>query len=245
VWTSPPPILILTQNRNNQGRASRGRGKRSAQRRNNELQVVHRPPVVRYTPNVFGFPDRLYTRLRYATVLSIVNTAGVLNSQIFRWNSTYDPDYTNTGHQPLYRDTYAGIYDHYAVVKAKITVRYDNNNVAVPYVVGLVTDDDATPSTAYQTLIEQSHGQSTSLTSISGSHSSHVLSSTWDCAQVLNIDPYTDQTYKTAVGANPSEDSYAIIWAQPFDGSSTASINLHITLEQEVLWTELTTPTQS
>ncbi len=207
--------------------------------------MVHRPPVVKYTPAVFGFPDRLLTKLRYGAVYNMVSTVGSLGTWQFRWNSTFDPDFTNAGHQPLYRDTYAGIYDHYAVTRAKATIRFDNGNAAIPFVVGCLTDDDSTMSGSFNTLIEQSHGQSATLTSLSGSHSSQVFTATWDCREVLNIDPFTDSTYKTAVGSNPSEESYLDLWSIPFDGSSTATIQAYVVLEQEVLWTELTTPVQS
>jgi hypothetical protein len=250
VWLCEPPIRALTPNQKRGG--ARGSTKRSAQRRDNAPRngrsasmVVHRPPIVRYTPNVFGFPDRLMTKLRYADVYNLASTVGSIGKQVIRWNSTFDPDLTGTGHQPLYRDTYASIYDHYAVIRAKITVRFDNPNAAIPFVCGMVTDDDSSSSSTWQTLIEQSHGRASSLTNLAGSHSSQVFTATWDAASVLNIDPFSDETYKTSVGGNPTEDSNLIIWSLPFDGTSTATIQVYITLEQEVLWTELTTPTQS
>jgi hypothetical protein len=205
----------------------------------------HTPPVVRYTPSVFGFPDRLLTKLRYSDILNNASVTGSLVTYIFRWNSTFDPDLSGTGHQPLYRDTYASIYDQYAVTKATATIRFDNPNAAVGFVCGVVTDDDSTPSSTFQTLMEQNHGISTTLTPLSGSHSSHVFTITWDCQKVLNIDPFTSESYKTAVGSNPTEISTLIMWSKPVDGSSTASVQLCVDLVQEVLWTELTTPTQS
>ncbi len=221
------------------------KGKRSSRRVNRETREAGATQVVRYTPDVFGFPDRLLTKLRYADVLSNSSTSGSLATQIFRWNSTFDPDFTNTGHQPLYRDTYAGVYDQYAVVRARARVIFDNPNAAVGFVIGVVTDDDTTASTTFQTLMEQSHGQRTTLTPLSGSHSSHEFLITWDCAQVLNIDPFTSESYKTAVGSNPTEVSTLVMWSKPIDGSSTAGVQVTIELIQEVLWTELTTPTQS
>jgi hypothetical protein len=200
---------------------------------------------VRFTPSVFGFPDRLVTKLRYSDILNNSSTAGSLVTYIYRWNSTFDPDLSGTGHQPLYRDTYAAVYDQYAVIRATAKVRFDNPNAAVGFICGVVTDDDSSPSSTFQTLMEQSHGQSETLTPLSGSHSSHEFVITWDCASVLNIDPFTSESYKTAVGSNPTEISTLIMWSKPIDGSSTASVQVCVELIQEVLWTELTTPTQS
>lgn len=214
-------------------------------RGNKEQQAVHRPPVVQYTPAVFGFPDRILTKLRYAEVYNLTSTVGSIGKQLMRWNSMFDPDQTGTGHQPLYRDTYASIYDQYAVVRARARIRFDNPNAAIPFVVGCVTDDDSTTSTTWQTLIEQSHGVSDSLTCLSGSHSSCEFNMSWDCAKVLNIDPFADLSYKTAVGANPTEISQLLLWSIPFDGISTATIQVKLDMEFDVLWTELQTPVQS
>ncbi len=218
---------------------------RNRLRFNNETNAAGAAPIVRYTPDVYGFPDRLVTKLRYSDVLSAASVAGALNTYIFRWNSTFDPDFSGTGHQPLYRDTYAGIYDQYAVVRASARIRFDNTSSAVGFIVGVVTDDDTTPSSTFQTLMEQSHGKTTSLTGLTGSHSSHEFVISWDAAKILNIDPFTSETYKTAVGSNPTEVSTLIMWSKPIDGSSTATALITVELIQEVLWTELSTPTQS
>ncbi len=229
------------------GRALRGKRNRKTVRRNNQsgqLSKAENPPIIRYQPDIFGFPDRLMTKLRYSDVLNATSSSGALNTYLMRWNSTFDPDLSGTGHQPLYRDTYASVYDHYAVVRAYAKIRFDNAS-NVGFIIGCLTDDDGTPSTTFQTLMEQSHGVNTTLTPLSGSHSSHEFNISWDCADVLNIDPYSSQTYKTAVGSNPTEDSILVMWSKPIDGSTTATVQIRIELIQEVLWSELQTPTQS
>lgn len=206
--------------------------------------LVHRPPVVRFTPNVFGFPDRLVTKLRYCDYHNLVSTSGSLAKQLYRWNSTFDPNQTGAGHQPLYRDTYAGIYDHYSVISAKVKVSVVNPGT-VSTIVGLLTDDDTSTSSTFQTLMEQSHGMYHELTPLTGSKSEVVMQASWSAADILNIDPYSSEEYKTAVGSDPTEESDLLIWAIPVDGSSSNTLAVTITLEQEVLWSELSTPTQS
>jgi hypothetical protein len=206
--------------------------------------IAKKPQYIRFQPDCFGFPDRLLTKLRYSDFSSVTSTSGGLGTDTYRWNSTFDPDETGTGHQPLYRDTYAAIYDHYAVVSARAIIRFTNTDVDSPIFITVNTDDDGTTSTTPQTVAEQSHGISTLLTPLSGSHSFHEFVVKWDCMEMLGIDPFTSETYKTAVGSNPTEASNLAISAATTDGS-TASINYQIVLEQTVLWTELSTPTQS
>lgn len=191
----------------------------------------------------FGFPDRLMTTLRYHNVVAVSSTAGSTGKQIYSWNSIYDPDITNVGHQPLYRDTYAVIYDHYAVVSARASIRITNPN-STTFLVGAVTDDDSTTSTSIDTLSEQNHGVHMLLQPLSGSRSEVAYNLSWDCKKILGIDPYTSQAYKTTVGADPSEVSTLTLWAADVTGA-TNGVLTDIILEYDVLFTELSTPTQS
>ena len=193
---------------------------------------------------LFGFPDRMVTKLRYCDTISLSISSGSLAKNMFRWNSTYDPDATNTGHQPMYRDTYASIYDQYAVISARARIKFMNTNTSSIIICGAVTDDDSVISSTTSTLSEQNHGVHTILPPLAGSLSSHTFNLLWDCKKVLGIDPFASETYKTLVGSNPTEESYLGVWATNFD-ATTMSVTFNIELEQTVLWTELTTPTVS
>ncbi len=246
-----PLTLQLTAKQNNRGRG-RGSTKRRSQRRNDGSMISGTGSVpadvatlVSRAPGaIYGFPNKMLTRLRYCDTIYLSNSAGGIARQVFNINSTFDPDQTSTGHQPLYRDTYAGIYDQYAVVAVKATVKIINNS-SNPIHCGMFIDDDTTSSTSYNVLMEQNNGLHTLLPGINGSLSSHTFVLTWTAKKFLGIDPYTSQTYKTAVGSNPTEMSSLVVWYQPVDLSSTMSTWFQIQLEQTVLFSELTTPTVS
>jgi hypothetical protein len=193
---------------------------------------------------VFGFPDKLITQLRYHTSQTLTSVLGGVGPYSFRWNSIFDPDLTGAGHQPLYRDTFAAIYDQYAVISAKARIRFTNYSNDDWYV-GCVTDDDATPSTNVDTLSEQNHSYSRSLGLATGGNNIATFYPIWNCVDVLSIDPFTSLGYKTAVGANPTEQSVLSLFAFDKQSPATANINVDVLLEFEVLWTELTTPSQS
>jgi hypothetical protein len=160
----------------------------------------------------------------------------------FRWNSIFDPDFTSTGHQPLYRDTYAAIYDQYAVVSARADLTFINAGSSVTFI-NAVTDDDSTPSTTGDTLAEQSHGLSTILGVSTGGRNMHEMRVSWDCKQVLGIDPYASETYKTAIASNPTEQSF--LWLTNIATSGSTDVVVNVLIEYDVLFTELTTPVQS
>jgi len=222
---------------------------RQSRRKSNPKRQTQKEPyvpkeVVRFTPNVFGFPKTLQTKLRYSDVFTITSSAGAVGKQMYRWNSLFDPDLTNIGHQPLYRDTYATLYDQYAVVKAKATIRILTADTTAALAVGCVTDDDGTTSSSVNTLTEMSTGMSDIITPLAGSHSYTVFTPTWSAHQDLNINPYTSETYKTPNTSDPTEVSTLLIWAATVGGAS-ATITMQIVLEQEVVFSELTTPTGS
>jgi len=170
--------------------------------------------------------------------------AGVISQQGFRWNSIFDPDYSGGGHQPLYRDTYATIYDHYAVVSARAKVTYLNSTADELAFVSCVTDDDLSPSGTVDTLAEQSHGYSTIIGSSNGGRPTATFELTWDCKKILRINPYDSQTYKTDFASNPSEQS--LLWLSVVAlNSGTATVVADVTIEYDVLFTELTTPNSS
>jgi hypothetical protein len=237
---------------NNKRGGGRGTTKRSARRRNagpknSSMNSVPRD-VTRFVAggsgSVFGFPNKVLTRLRYTDTIAMVGTSGAIAKQLFRLNSTFDPDYTGTGHQPLYRDTYASLYDHYAVVETRVHVKLVNNG-DIPVNCGILVDDDATSSTTTTVLMEQNNGQSRVVPAKTGALSTVDFRYNWSCQKILGIDPFASETYKTAVGSNPTEESYLVIWNQAADVTTTSGVYAYVELEMLVLWTELTTPTSS
>ena len=207
-------------------------------------EITRMDRVPRFNPPCFGFPDRLLTRMRYHDGVSLTSTAGAQALYQLRWNSTFDPDFTSTGHQPLYRDTFAAIYDQYVVCKATCIVKFTNITGGSAFIVGVVTDDDTTAASGSTTIIEQNHAQWAILSPDVGGNNQKTFRIEWDSIRYLSIDPFSSLGAKTAVGSNPSEVSFLDIFAYERQGG-TASVLVDFTLEQEVLWTELQTPTGS
>ncbi len=220
--------------------ARRGSGKRSAARRDE----LHIKPIT-LGKNVFGFPLKMVTKLRYCDVYQMSSTTGSIGKQVVNINSIWDPDQTGSGHHPLYRDKYATIYDQYAVVSAKIRVTFVSNATTSAMLVGVVTDDDSTTSSTFQTLCEQNTSQHWLIPNSTGALNNHTFYHNWSCMKHLGIDPYTSELYKTAQGANPTEIATLLCWAYPADGTASTTTTVFVELEQTVLFTELATPVQA
>jgi hypothetical protein len=200
--------------------------------------------VARFTrlgKQVYGFPPNLYTRLRYADSYTLTSSVGAVAKQTMLINSLFDPDSTGGGHQPLYRDTFAGLYNHYAVISARATVTFVSNTASVPMLCGAVFDDDTTTSTTYYVLIEQSKGVHAMIAGSTGSLSRETLHVEWSAKEFLGIDPFASEQYKTPVGSNPTELTSLLLWSAPADGSTTSSTTMLISIEFDVHWSELAT----
>jgi hypothetical protein len=212
---------------------------RNRNRGTNGLALARRgEPAAQTNVSGLGFPQSMLANLRYCDDYAISISSGTTNLQLMRWNSTFDPDATGIGHQPMYRDTFANIYNFYAVVSAYAEVTFVNTST-VPLLVGVTTDDDLTAPTDARQLMESARGQHKLLPPQSGSLSSVTMNTDWDCKKILHVDPFTSDAYKTATGSNPSKESSLVMWATTVDGSSaTGYINL--TLVQHTHWTELT-----
>lgn len=122
----------------------------------NKKYVKHRRNAA--TTNIVrspGFADQCYVRLKYAEELKLGDGLSPVLYYSFRGNSLFDPNYTATGHQPLYFDQYAAIYERYRVMGAKITIDIINASgaSAAYFVLNANTDFSITTNTA--TLLEQ------------------------------------------------------------------------------------------
>lgn len=84
-----------------------------------------RGPVRTVVPRRLPFADTERTTLVYTDQFDWAPISSHY-TYTFRGNSAFDPDYTGTGHQPRYFDTFAVIYTKYRVLGTRIDVSYTN-----------------------------------------------------------------------------------------------------------------------
>jgi len=192
---------------------------------------------------IFGFPNTIISKLRYCSFVALTSTTGSIGTNILAANGIFDPDISGTGHQPLYRDTYAGIYDQYIVLGAKVTARFQPRTTDKAFCVGIVGDDDTTFSTTIETRCEQNN----SVWALTGTphYGPVTLTATFSPEEMFGIAAKDDGSSQTAVGSNPSELFCWALWATVVDNVSTAVIDVWYEIDYTVKFTELQTPTQS
>jgi len=100
------------------------------------------------------FPASTTRRLRYSTSFGGATTSGAITSTyIFRANSLYDPDLSSTGHQPMGFDQMMLSYNHFVVLRSKITCVFKNTSTTAPTVC-IRLDADSVAVTAIDKIIE-------------------------------------------------------------------------------------------
>jgi len=196
------------------------------------------------TPLMYGFPKSIITKLRYCDFHQFTATSGALQKKAYAANGIYDPDITDAGHQPLFFDNFASIYNNYVVLGAKITITFIARTVDVSWVVGVLGDDTGTVSSTTQTLMETSN----SIWKVHGT--SHAGATqvflTYEPVSDIGIDAKNDGNMnQTQVTSNPTQLFAFVAYAQPMDAATTATCDSTIEIEYTVKFNELKTQVQN
>jgi len=186
----------------------------------------------------WGFPTRLAMRHKYAELTVLTSTTGSLATYVVSANSMYDPNVTAAGHQPMYFDELAAIYDHYTVVSSycKITITTGSSSNAAAQIV-LALDDDATGTGNINYAAEGN--RSVVKTIANAANQPVILTSAWS-AKSFGPNPLDNDNLQGSSAASPTEVSNWILYLNSLNGATTA-VNLGIEIWYNAVWDELKT----
>lgn len=235
----------------------RGRLNRNRRRltRGKRFNRVHR--------TIGGFPNAKTVALRYVQSFSLNPGSGVVAGQVFRMNNLFDPDYSGGGHQPMFYDNYAALYQKYRVNSATITFvaldTYVNNVFATNNTAGTTTSDtqyyagneravrmfilrdDKTTDlpTGLSTLIEEG---STNLTwryapQSTGGRMNKI--SMIGYPKSLFKCPYNDAGLSSDMAAGPSKECYFIVGVEGFGNDNADAMNYEVIITYNVTFFDL------
>lgn len=203
------------------------------------LHEAHLIPGVDGDGGQYGFPNEIITKLRYCDLLALTSTNGALGYNIFSANGIFDPDITGTGHQPMWRDNYAAIYNLYVVLGSKITVHWTPYTANANFICGVLVDDNANISSNLNSKLE-SNNSHWGMLSVGGSGPMTVVETFQP--QQFGVDVKDDGFSSTNVGANPGvQQSYAV-WVHGCDtGGGGQVVYASIEIEYTVKFSQLNT----
>lgn len=195
-------------------------------------------------PRMWGFPNTIITKLTYCDFVTLTSTLGSVAYQVCRANSVFDPDYTGTGHQPMWRDNFASIYDQYTVIGSKITTHFNHTTATGSCIVGIHTDDDQNNTSTLTTVMEQNNSAWQQLGNTGSGHDHTVMTATFEPLMAFGVDAKDDGSSATAIGSNPTEEfMFQMFAANQVGGTST--INIAYRIEYTVKFSELISQAQN
>ncbi len=172
------------------------------------------------------------TVLMYFDVYQLATSSGAGQLQTFRANSPFDPDFTNVGHQPMYRDQIVAMYQYYRVLKCSFhwSASTSNSNN------GLLTllSYSSSPPTQLSEIVEFSRRPPQTITQYEKCGGSVTV----DVATVLGLesaDYATNSAYNTLIGSNPTLTAYVSFGLFPATLTDTGC-SLRVTLAMDVLF---------
>jgi len=196
-----------------------------------------------------GFPKQLEIRQRFCTgiTLSISALATAPVTEQFSVNGLFDPFTSGGGHQPLYFDQLAAIYNNYTCLKSKITVSFNPPaSASAPMVVGIYVEDNTTITpTTIAGVTEQSTSVWRSLPATPG-YASQTLSKAWDAKQTFGGNIRDNDDLGGSSLANPVLQQYFTVFAAP-NGSPSGGISVvaYVTVEYTAVWDNLVNMAQN
>lgn len=184
--------------------------------------------------------------LRYAQYFQLAaGGAGAPSKYTFRANSIFDPSETGVGHQPMFHDLYASLYNHYVVKSSKFYAKLWSETSGTTYntLVCVKLDDDNSLSMNAETLLEQrdplvkwkllrQQG--------AGTHDECTIHHSFNAKSFFGLkDPEDNETVGAQCGANPTDQAYYIIQWQ-HSNASTVLNPLHglVFIDYEVEFAE-------
>lgn len=224
----------------------RRRYKRNYKRKYKRYNRLSRPMVPVKGKYIGPFPNSAITRMRYCGYKNLSTTAGVISGVFFRANGIFDPDAQTGGGQPLGRDEYANLYNHYTVLGSKITVEFmgknDTTNSYMPNVCGCyLSDDVAIDATNWQGIIEQGKGSNSVIVQgSSAANGRRIVTCRFSPRKFFGI-KYAVDNYdlSAAIGEDPLEQAFFYVWISGLDlSTNTMGCHIKIMVDYLVKFTE-------
>jgi len=160
-----------------------------------------------------------------------VPAATVSAQYIYRLNDTYDPDYTGTGHQPMYRDQLFALYSNCVVWKTEAHTTIAATTTNPLYVNGVISRSSSGTS---DISVAAERGEASEIKVVSLARPVRI-SATADIAErfgVTRSQLLADDLYSQGSGATPSNVIYYIFSiVDPTGTGTTAYANTKLTMQ--------------
>lgn len=185
-----------------------------------------------------GFPKMLKFKHKYWEQVNLTDSGGFVHYQ-FSCNGMYDPNTTGVGHQPMYYDQLAELYDHYTVIGSRVkwTIVPAGTSVQAPFKITTWINDDTLTTGAAASFSENKFAQ-TRICQGGVNPEKIVLYQNWSAKKFFGNVLANDEL-KGGTSANPIEQSHYQISFRTLDGVSSVAIHAIAEVTYIAIWREL------
>lgn len=178
-----------------------------------------------------GFSDSMFVKLNYVDYIQL--RPGTMYSQyVFRGNSLFDPDYTGTGHQPMYFDQYAAIYGRYRVAGCSIKVDSVNASGTSSLYFILFPSTDVATLTSISLALEQGRARAPRVIPAGNTGENGRIKTYCSTRKAVGLTKgqAMDDSLTATVGSTPSQVWYWNCFWESTDNSSNVVANVIVKL---------------
>lgn len=186
-----------------------------------------------------GFPKQLRMKQRWVVPFTVTTGAGTLSTIQVSCNGLYEPSASFGGHQPMYFDTLATLYNHFTCLNSKITVAcYATSTYGI--LAGVYIEDDTTKTPTYSGAAAEQNSSSFGLVAPGGAGGNVVtFRKSWSASEAFGPNPLANDNLQGTVAANPTEQQHFTVFAQHLDSTQIVAITGTLTVEYDAVWDEL------
>jgi len=185
--------------------------------------------------------DKFLFKTKYFEKNLLLNapSAGLSANYVFSANGMYDTNITGTGHQPLGFDQLMTMFDHYTVIASKIRVEFVNTDATNTQICGIVLNDDNSPSTNPQVIIENGNGKYVTLMPANTTGCRKTMTLSCNPSKFLGLSkPMSNTSLRGTVASNPAEQVYYSIWSADNNQDDPGQIDISVFISFVAVLTE-------
>jgi len=195
--------------------------------------------TVRPVMGVYGLGQSFRTKLRYVENVVLQSVAGAISRNVFSPQNCFDPNFTGTGHQPMYFDQLGAVFNKYKIHEAKIKVSFnvltETAGTSI-FAAGIIGGAGSTISSDPQTNMEDNHGVSTILNGRIGNSGQKTLFLTYAPMRDLGIS-VNDDTLTTDITTGAGTYFWNV-WCADLNSAGTTSLVASVEIIYDIEFTD-------
>lgn len=220
---------------------SNGSGRNASQ---GQMSTNDDPRMIVRSKPLFSWRTR--RTLQYYTTSSIITGTTTNNAYVFAANGLYDPDVTGTGGQPMGFDQMNLFYNHYTVLRCRITVLASNTSATLTPMFAVTVSGSSSVITSPEQLVEAGDVATNWLGFAGAKGSRATFKRSVNMAAFQGVDDIMDDpNMRGDAASNPTEMVYFHLNTWNPSSATQITTNFQVLMEFDTMFHEPRIPSLS